>query len=136
MRISDWSSDVCSSDLDWRNVDRRNFPLPGAVAFFDDLREELENGSGMVKLRGLAVSRYSQGQLRRIWYGLGCHLATPLYQNCRGEVMRGIKDKGMGGGDKVYGAHGDASGNAFHSPGARTVSTGQLHLPPEPRDGG
>src|SRR3546814_10374345 len=81
MRISDWSSDVCSSDLDWRNVDRRNFPLPGAVAFFDDLREELENGSGMVKLRGLDVSRYSQGQLRRIWYGLGCHLGTPMYQN-------------------------------------------------------
>src|SRR3546814_14855367 len=74
-------------DLDWRNVDRRNFPLPGAVAFFDDLREELENGSGMVKLRGLDVSRYSQGQLRRIWYGLGCHLGTPMYQNCRGAVI-------------------------------------------------
>src|SRR5690606_8418712 len=47
-------------DLDWRSVDRHSFPLPQAAAFFDDVREELENGSGMVKLRGLDVRRYSQ----------------------------------------------------------------------------
>src|SRR5258708_5844060 len=39
-------------DLEWRNVNRHNFPLPDAATFFDDLREELENGSGMVRIRG------------------------------------------------------------------------------------
>ena len=115
-------------DLDWRNVSRQTFPLPDAVAFFDDVREELENGSGMVKMRGLDVSRYDQDQLRRIWYGLGCHLGTPMYQNCRGEAMREIKDEGMGVGAKLYGATVDASGQQFLSSGARTLSPGQLRF--------
>jgi hypothetical protein len=115
-------------DVDWRAVNRHNFPLPHAATFFDDVREELENGSGMVKLRGLDVSRYDQQQLRRIWYGLGCHLGTPMYQNCRGEVMRDIRDEGMGIGARLYGATVDASGKQFLSSGARTLSAGQLRF--------
>jgi hypothetical protein len=116
-----------TSDLDWRRIDRRNFALPGAQAFFDDVREELENGSGMVKLRGLDVSRYSEDQLRRIWYGVGAYLGTPMYQNRFGELMRDIRDEGMGGA-KLYGATTDASGQQFLSSGARTLSSGQLRF--------
>lgn len=46
-------------DTDWTKVNCDNFPLPSANAFFDDVREELENGSGMVKIRGLDVGRYN-----------------------------------------------------------------------------
>ncbi|MBO1110448.1 TauD/TfdA family dioxygenase [Bordetella petrii] len=115
-------------DIDWKAVTRRNFPLPGAEAFFDDVREELENGSGMVKMQGLDVSRYNPDQLRRIWYGLGAHLGTPLFQNRRGEVMREIKDEGAGVAVKLYGATVDADGKEFLSSGARTLSPGQLRF--------
>jgi len=115
-------------DIDWKNVDRRNFALPSAKAFFDDVREELENGSGMVSMRGLDVGRYDAEQLRRIWYGLGSHLGTPMFQNYRGEVMREIKDEGMGVGAKLYGATVDSSGKQFLSSGARTLSPGQLRF--------
>ena len=81
--------------IDWRRVDRSNFVLPDAPAFFDDVREELENGSGMVMIRGLDVRRYDTDDLRRIWFGLGRYLGTPMFQNCRGEVMREIKDAGV-----------------------------------------
>ncbi len=114
--------------LDWRAINRHNFPLPAADTFFDDVREELENGSGMVKIRGLDVARYSPEQLRRIWFALGCHIGTPMYQNCRGEVMRDIRDEGMGVGAKLYGATVDASGSQFLSSGARTLSSGQLRF--------
>src|SRR5262249_8824263 len=116
-----------TGDLDWRQINRRNFVLPAAQAFFDDVREELENGSGMVKLRGLDVSRYSEEQLRRIWYGIGAYLGTPMYQNRFGELMRDIRDEGMGGA-KLYGATTDASGKEFLSSGARTLSSGQLRF--------
>ena len=115
-------------ELKWRDVTRHNFALPDAAAFFDEVREELENGSGMVKICGLDVSRYSQEQLRRIWFGIGCHLGTPMYQNYRGEVMRDIQDVGMGVGAKLYGATIDASGKQFLSSGARTLSSGQLRF--------
>jgi Taurine catabolism dioxygenase TauD, TfdA family len=115
-------------ELEWRDVTRHNFVLPDAAAFFDEVREELENGSGMVKVCGLDVSRYSQEQLRRVWWGIGCHLGTPMYQNRRGEVMRDIRDEGMGVGAKLYGATIDAWGKAFLSSGARTLSSGQLRF--------
>jgi hypothetical protein len=115
-------------DLDWRQINRHNFPLPAAVGFFDDIREELENGCGMVKMRGLDVGRYSEEQLRRIWYAIGCYLGTPMYQNYFGEAMRDIRDEGMGVGAKLYGATVDASGKQFLSSGARTLSSGQLRF--------
>jgi hypothetical protein len=115
-------------DRAWRDVRPGNFPLPGAAPFFEDVREELENGCGMVKLRGLDVSRYSEIQLRRIWFALGWHLGTPMYQNRRGEVMRDIKDEGMGVAAKLYGATVDADGKPFLSSGARTLSSGALRF--------
>src|SRR5215471_17169157 len=38
--------------LAWREVTRESFPLPGLKALFADIQDELENGSGMMKLRG------------------------------------------------------------------------------------
>jgi hypothetical protein len=125
-QIDDASAKV--GDLDWRRINRNNFPLPDATAFFDEVREELENGCGMVKIQGLDVDRFSEEQLRRIWYALGCHLGTPMYQNYRGEAMRDIRDEGMGVGAKLYGATVDASGKTFLSSGARTLSSGQLRF--------
>jgi hypothetical protein len=115
-------------DMPWQRVNRDNFPLPGAAAFLDEVREELENGSGMVKMRGLDVGRYQPEQLRRIWYALGSHLGTPMYQNYRGEVMRDIRDVGMGGATQMYGATVDAAGKPFLSSGARTLTPGQLRF--------
>jgi hypothetical protein len=112
----------------WKNLHDENFPLPSAKPFFDDVREELENGSGMVKMRGLDVSRYTHDELRRIWYALGSHLGTPMFQNYRGEVMREIRDEGMGAGARQYGATVDASGKPFLSSGARTLTSGQLRF--------
>lgn len=96
--------------VDWQDMTRQTFPLPDAAAYFDDVREGLENGSGMVKMRGPDVGRYNDDQLRRLGYGLGAHLGTPMFQNCCGERMRDIRDEGAGVGAKLYGATVDQSG--------------------------
>jgi hypothetical protein len=116
------------AEIEYRRVNRDNFPLPGSASFFDEVREELENGSGMVKLQGLDVGRYSEVELRRIWFGLGHHLGTPMYQNRRGEVMRDIRDEGMGAAAGQYGATVDATGKPFLSSGARTLTSGALRF--------
>jgi hypothetical protein len=51
-----------------------------------------------------------------------------MYQNCRGEAMREIRDEGMDVAVKLYGATVDASGKPFLSSGARTLSAGQLRF--------
>src|SRR5262245_58323246 len=46
--------------LAWHDIEPADFPLPGLAGLLSDIAEELENGCGMVKLRGLPVARYSE----------------------------------------------------------------------------
>jgi hypothetical protein len=72
---------------------RQNFPLDSTAELLADISDELENGRGAVRLRGLDVARYTEDDLRRIFWGLGCHLGTALYQNARGEIMGEVRDE-------------------------------------------
>ena len=44
----------------WEDAKAADFPLPGLAPLFDDIRDELENGSGLLMLRGIDVGRYTQ----------------------------------------------------------------------------
>ena len=70
-----------------------DFPIPATADLLADIAEELENGLGCVRLRGLPVERYSDDEVRQIFWGIGRHLGTPLYQNARGEVMGEVRDE-------------------------------------------
>src|SRR5258707_8117165 len=116
--------------LPWHAVTRNEFPLPGMTALLDDMRDELENGSGMLKLRGLPVARYGEDQLRKLYYGLGSNLGTPVSQNRAGELMRAIRDDGGDLGSR-YGqieAERTGDGKPFLSSYARTLSSGGLRF--------
>jgi hypothetical protein len=113
----------------WPEVTRANFPLPGLAGLFDDIRDELENGSGMIQLRGLPVARYAEDDLRRIWFGIGAHLGTPLFQNKSGELMRAIRDEGGAAlAGRRYGQIDEGGGKTFLSSYARTLTNGQLRF--------
>ncbi len=117
--------------LAWHAVTRGDFPLPRTEALLDDIRAELETGSGMLLLRGLPAARYSEDELRCLWMGLGANLGTPVYQNRSGELMRAIRDEAavtdLGATyGKVEGA--GANGGAFLSSYARTLSNGALRF--------
>ena len=123
-------ADVERRGLAWHGITRTDFPLPGMAALLDDMREELENGSGMLKLRGLPVHRYSEEQLRKLYFGLGSNLGTPVSQNRSGEMMRAIRDEGGDLGSR-YGqieAERTETGKPFLSSYARTLSNGALRF--------
>jgi Taurine catabolism dioxygenase TauD, TfdA family len=94
----------------------------------DDVADELENGSGMMKLRGLPVARYSEDQLRQIYFGLGSNLGTPVFQNRSGELMRLIRDEGPGVGERYGQVENKMDGTTFLSSYARTLSNGALRF--------
>src|SRR5262249_12258399 len=123
-------ADVERRGTAWHAITRADFPLPGMTALLDDMREELENGSGMLKLRGLPVARYSEDQLRKLYFGLGANLGTPVSQNRSGEMMRAIRDEGGDVGSR-YGqieAERTKDGKPFLSSYARTLSNGALRF--------
>lgn len=72
---------------------RDEFPLPGLNTLLADIDDELENGLGAVRLRGLPVDRYNEDDLRQIFWGIGQHLGTALFQNMTGEIMGEVRDE-------------------------------------------
>jgi hypothetical protein len=97
--------------------DARDFPLPCTAPFLAEVARELEDGRGLVRLTGLDPARYDPAELQRVFWGLMCHLGTPLPQNTTGEIIGEVKDE-TGVGASV------ASGTAR----ARSRSTGPLRF--------
>ncbi len=127
--IDDALASVRRRGLSWSAIARDDFPLATTARLLTDVAAELESGCGMVKLRGLPVARYAEDELRCIWFGLGVHLGTPVFQNRRGELMRAIRDEGADVGRR-YGQFADRGGEGkpFLSSYARTLSNGALRF--------
>ena len=57
---------------------RDDFPLSSTADLLGRITDELENGRGMVRLRGLPVERYADDDIRQIFWGIGTHLGTSV----------------------------------------------------------
>jgi hypothetical protein len=108
----------------WEAMTDDDFRLPGLGALFDDIREELENGSGLLMLRGIDPSRYTLDDARIVYAGIARQLGTLVFSNRGGEVMRDIRDVGADVGQR----YGELKGKegAFLSSYSRTLSNGSL----------
>ena len=113
--------------MPWARIGRDDFRLSGLDDLIADIAAELETGCGIVKLRGFPVDRYGEDDLRRLYFGLGCHVGTPVFQNRSGETMRAIRDEGAHVGRR-YGETRDAAGGKFLSSYARTLTNGGLRF--------
>src|SRR5207253_2222950 len=60
--------------LPWQEIRREDFPLHTLDDLLDDIADELENGCGIMKLKGFPVANHSEDDLRRMYWGLGTHL--------------------------------------------------------------
>src|SRR4051812_6742203 len=114
-------------DKPWQEIRREDFPLTTLEPLLADIRDELENGCGIMKLKGFPVARHSEDDLRRMYWGLGSHLGTPVFQNRSGELMRAIRDEGAHVG-RTYGETKDEKGSTFLSSYARTLTNGGLRF--------
>ncbi|MCS5591796.1 MAG: TauD/TfdA family dioxygenase [Gammaproteobacteria bacterium] len=80
--------------LNFPNFRKEDFPID---RFRSDLRsfsEDLESGRGFLLLRGLPVERYTEEEVRIIYYGIGLHLGEPVRQNPKGELLGWVMNIG------------------------------------------
>lgn len=111
----------------WHEMTAGDFPLrPSLVSLIADVRDELENGSGLVLLRGLDVRRYGLAELKIVYAGLCRQLGTLVYSNRGGEIMREIRDVGRDVGKRYGELPGDGNESGFLSSYSRTLSNGPL----------
>ena len=79
--------------VSWPKFGRDDFPLPTLAGAFRTVLDELENGRGFVVLRGFPVERYTEAQLKTIYWGVGAHLGHHRYQNATGELIGEVRDE-------------------------------------------
>lgn len=111
---------------DWETMSVADFSLPGLVSLFADMRRELEDGSGLLMLRGIDVSRYTLDELKLLYAGFCRQLGTLVFSNRGGEIMREIRDVGRDVGKRYGELPGDGQAPAFLSSYSRTLSNQAL----------
>ena len=84
--------------LSWLAMTRDDFPIPRLAASLAEVSRELEDGRGLVLLRRIPVERYTEDELRIVYWGLGLHLGTARFQNARGELIGDVRDE-----NRLYG---------------------------------
>jgi hypothetical protein len=81
---------------DLAGVGAADFPLGPMAATVEQLRSGLIDGPGVQVLTGFPVERCSEAELRLLWWGLACHLGTPVAQSHRGDLIGDVRDLGTG----------------------------------------
>jgi hypothetical protein len=79
--------------LAWPKFGRDDFPLPTLSTALGPVLDELENGRGFIVLRGFPVERYTEAELKNIYWGVGAHLGHHRYQNALGELIGEVRDE-------------------------------------------
>jgi hypothetical protein len=105
-------------------IAKEDFPLAATADLLAAASAELEDGLGAVRIAGIPVARYSEDELRRVFWGIGTHLGTAMYQNARGEIMGEVRDESRDAAPS-YVAPRDGH---VKSSRARTRSTGALRF--------
>ncbi len=103
-------------------IERGDFPLPTLDARLNGIADELINGRGFVRLRGVDRDSYSQTEMELIYWGIGTHLGLPWPQNKYGHVLGDVTDQAKAANDPT--ARGNELGGValpFHCDGSDLV---------------
>ena len=96
-------------------IRREDFPLPSFAPIVARIQNEVENGRGLVMVRGFPVERYSSQEAEIIYWGLGTHIGTGVSQNARGELISHVTDRGLEFGAKQVRGYETQSNLFFHN---------------------
>ena len=88
--------------------DKDQFPLGDFGETLVKLRHEMENGSGVVLMRGIPVDKCGLDGSRLVYWGIGAHLGTALAQTPRAELLVDVRNSG---GDQ----HKDPTARGYHT---------------------
>ena len=83
-----------SRGVNFDTISRDNFPLPRFGKVLADALDCLENGAGLMVLRGLPMEGLSKDDARLMYWGLGKHLGTAVSQSKDGDLLGDVRDFG------------------------------------------
>ena len=84
---------------DFMQIDKAAFPLPNLAVRLKRIEQQLIDGRGFVRLRGLPRDRWTNDQMCMAYWGIGAHLGRPWPQNAKGHLLGDVTDHGKDPGD-------------------------------------
>jgi hypothetical protein len=76
------------------DIGREDFPLPTLAPRIKAIEEELIDGRGFVRIRGIDREAHTQAEMEVLYWGIGMHLGLPWAQNHHGHVLGDVMDQG------------------------------------------
>ena len=93
--ITDALEHAKSAGATLATLTRDMFPLEEHFSeLIDDVSDRLENGLGIVVLRGLPALQYSKEDLRMIYWGIGLYFGTGVSQSSQGDLLGDVMNFG------------------------------------------
>ncbi len=86
--------DVLRRGLRWGAFGADDFFLPTLADRFARFQDDLENGRGILLMRGIPVTDYDDEFAFTMYWGIARHIGDPISQNSRGDVIGEVKDRG------------------------------------------
>ncbi|MFM2129470.1 MAG: hypothetical protein RL477_1016 [Pseudomonadota bacterium] len=105
---------VMKAGLPPAEISRGNFPLPRFSLALADVRRELQEGRGLVVLRGLPVADMGRERAARAFLGIGAHLGRPVSQNAYGHLLGHVRDFGKKYDDPRFRGYQSNAALGFH----------------------
>jgi hypothetical protein len=103
------------ADRPYDTLSRDDFPLPQLGPRLTQIQHTLEHGGGAARLRGIDVTRYSEEDARRLFFGLSQHIGIPVSQSARGELLFHVRNEGFAESDPRARGPNTAKKLSFHT---------------------
>ena len=72
-----------------------DFPLKSMAPTIARWAEEINHGRGFLLVKGLPRERFSDDEVRAMFWGIGLYLGAPVSQNSYGEMLGDVYDEGV-----------------------------------------
>lgn len=104
-----------ASGRDPETIDRAETNLPALAHLRSALSEELEEGPGVVLLRGLPLDQWDRPDVERAFWALTSQLGTPVSQSAEGRRLFRVRDAGYTSGDPRFRGPMSSKRLSFHT---------------------
>jgi len=92
VEIEDALRAVRARGLAMEAIAKDDFPLPRTAALLGQVHATLEDGPGLVVLRGFPVERFEQADIEKIYWGVSVQLGMPTSQSVMGDRLGHVID--------------------------------------------
>jgi len=104
-----------STNLAMDQIGRDTFPLPVLGPSLNRIQQSLENGSGVTLIRGFPADQYTEAEAKRLFWGISCHIGTPVSQSAEGERLFSVCNAGYRSDDPRHRGPNSSKRLSFHS---------------------